>query len=102
MDPARRVAVLLPSRQEGSMAIAVSVVGFDTAKNVFQVHGVDPREETVLRRRLRRSQVADFFQRLTPCLIGMEATRGEHDWGRVLGAFGHDVRLMAPQLSSRI
>ena len=57
------------------MAIAVSVVGFDTAKNVFQVHRMDRWGETVLRRRLRRSQVADFFQRLTPCLIGMEATR---------------------------
>jgi transposase len=79
------------------MAIAVSVVGFDTAKNVFQVHRMDRWGETVLRRRLRRSQVADFFQRLTPCLIGMEATRGAHYWGRVLRAFGHDVRLMAPQ-----
>jgi transposase len=49
------------------------------------------------RRRLRRVQVAEFFQQLAPCLLGMEATRGAHYWARVLRAYGHDVRLIAPQ-----
>jgi len=44
------------------MAIEMRVVGLDIAKNVFQVHGVDRRGETVLRKRLRRSQVGDFFR----------------------------------------
>jgi transposase len=79
------------------MAIEVSVVGFDIAKNVFQVHGVDRRGAAVLRRRLRRAQVAEFFRQLRPCLVGMEATRGAHYWARVLRAFGHEVRLIAPQ-----
>ncbi len=79
------------------MAIEVRVVGFDIAKNVFQVHGVDRRGAAVLRRRLRRAQVAEFFRQLTSCLVGMEATRGAHYWARVLRGFGHDVRLIAPQ-----
>jgi len=73
------------------------VVGLDIAKNVFQVHGVDRRGETVLRKRLRRSQVGDFFRQQIPCLIGIEATQGAHYWARVLRTFGHEVRLVAPQ-----
>src|SRR5438477_5647252 len=73
------------------------VVGLDIAKNVFQVHGVDRRGETVLRKRLRRSQVGDFFRQQIPCLIGIEATQGAHYWARVLRTLGHEVRLIAPQ-----
>jgi transposase len=79
------------------MAIEMKVVGLDVAKNVFQVHGVDRRGETVLRKRLRRSQVAEFFRHQTPCVIGIEATQGAPYWARVLRAFGHEVRLVAPQ-----
>lgn len=75
----------------------MKVVGLDVAKNVSQVHGADCRGETVLRRWLRRSQVADFFRRQTPCVIGIEATQGAHYWARVLRAFGHEVRLVGPQ-----
>jgi len=79
------------------MAIEVSVVGLDIAKNVFQVHGADRHGQAVLRKRLRRSQVSTFFEQLAPCLVGMEATRSAHYWARVLTAYGHDVRLIAPQ-----
>jgi len=70
------------------MTIKMSVVGLDIAKNVFQVHGVDRRGETVLRKRLRRSQVAEFFRQRIPCLIGIEATQGAHYWVRVLRMLG--------------
>jgi transposase len=79
------------------MAIEMRVVGLDVSKNVFQVHGVNRRGETVLRKRLRRSQVAEFFRHQTPCLIGIEATQGAHYWARVLRGLGHEVRLLAPQ-----
>lgn len=77
--------------------MAIRVIGFDTAKHVFQVHGVDASGRTVLRKRLRRSQVADFFRSLSPCVVGMEATRGAHHWARLIGSFGHEVRLISPQ-----
>jgi transposase len=75
----------------------ITTVGVDLAKNVFQVHGVDARGRTVLTRQLRRKQLASFFARLEPCLVGMEATSGAHYWARVLGALGHEVKMMAPQ-----
>jgi hypothetical protein len=59
----------------------VTTVGIDLAKNVFQVHGVDARGKVVLRRQLRREQVAAFFVNLPPCLIGMESCASAHHWG---------------------
>lgn len=75
----------------------VCTIGLDIAKNVFQGHGVDERGKSVLRRRLRRNQVAAFFANLPRCLVGIEASGGAHYWARVLSRSGHEVRLMAPQ-----
>ena len=77
--------------------MAVKVVGLDTAKHVFQVHGADATGRALLRKRLRRGQVSDFFANLPKCLVGLEATRGAHYGARVVGTFGHEVRLIAPQ-----
>jgi len=71
-------------------------IGLDLAKSVFQVHGVDAEGRVVVRRQLRRSQLLAFFQRLGPCLVGMEACAGAHHWAREFGAMGHEVRLMPP------
>lgn len=71
-------------------------VGLDLAKSVFQVHGVDAEGRVVVRRQLRRSRVLGFFERLGPCLVGMEACSGAHHWARELAGFGHEVRLMPP------
>ena len=75
----------------------ITTVGIDLAKNVFQVHGVNEHGKTVLKKQLKRDQVAEFFATLPPCLIGMEACGSAHHWARKLSAFGHDVKLMAPQ-----
>ncbi len=75
----------------------ITTVGIDLAKNVFQVHGIDERGKPVLRKQLRRTQVAKFFGNLPPCVIGMEACASAHHWGRTLQQFGHTVRLMASQ-----
>ena len=75
----------------------ITAVGIDLAKNMFQVHGVDERGKAVLRRQLRRAQIAVFFGNLPPCVIGMEACASAHHWGRTLQRLGHTVRLMAPQ-----
>ncbi|ATG37856.1 transposase (plasmid) [Phaeobacter piscinae] len=54
----------------------ITTVGVDLAKSVFQVHGIDAEGAVVLRRQLRRSQMLEFFQRLMPCLVGMEGRQG--------------------------
>lgn len=72
----------------------ISTIGLDIAKHVFQVHGVDTEGAVVVRRKLRRDDVATFFGSLPPCLIGIEACATGHHWARVLMALGHEVRLM--------
>jgi transposase len=74
----------------------VSTIGIDLAKNVFQVHGTDALGKTVLVRRLRRRQVIEFFSKLAPCLVGMEACATAHHWARELTKLGHTVRLIPP------
>ncbi len=75
----------------------ITTVGLDLAKSVFQVHGIDAQGDVVVRKRLTRSRVLDFFSKLEPCLVGMEACGTAHHWAREIGALGHEVRLMPPQ-----
>src|ERR1700726_4613886 len=82
-------------RRERHMKI--TTVGIDLAKNVFQVHGVDERGKTVLRKQLKRKDVVSFFANVGPCLVGMEACGSAHYWARKLTALGHTAHLMAPQ-----
>ena len=74
----------------------ITTIGLDIAKSVFQVHGVDADGEVVVRRQLKRRQVLAFFQKLPPCLVGIEACASSHHWSRELQALGHTVRLMPP------
>src|SRR6201987_695786 len=75
---------------------AVTTIGLDIAKSVFQVHGVDADGNVVVRRQLRRGRVLAFFQKLPPCLAGIEACASSHYWSRELQVLGHTVRLMPP------
>lgn len=75
----------------------ITTIGIDLAKNVFQVHGIDAQGKAVLKKQLKRDQMAMFFSNLPPCLIGMEACGSAHYWARKLQGFGHTVRLIAPQ-----
>jgi transposase len=74
----------------------ISMIGLDLAKNVFQLHGIDGAGRTVLRRQLRRGAVEKFFAQLPPCTVGMEACGSAHHWARVIGSYGHQVKLMPP------
>ena len=74
----------------------VTTIGLDIAKSVFQVHGVDAAGQVVVRRQLKRRYVLAFFEKLPPCLIGIEACASSHHWSRELQALGHTVRLMPP------
>jgi transposase len=85
-----------PSEKEPTMS-EITAIGLDTAKSVFQVHGVDGNHQTVLRRQLKRRQVLPFFAKLPPCLIGIEACSASHHWSRELSRLGHTVRLIPPR-----
>jgi transposase len=75
---------------------AITTIGLDIAKSVFQVHGVDAEGRVVIRRQLKRRYVLTFFQKMAPCLVGIEACASAHHWSRELQALGHTVRLMPP------
>ncbi len=75
----------------------ITRIGIDLVKQVFQVHGMDRFEQVVKRKQLRRAQLLNYFRKLPPCLIGMEACGGAHYWARELVKLGHEVRLIAPQ-----
>ena len=101
MAPLRHLSAKLlcdriSSEWEPSMG-EVTTIGLDLAKQVFQVHGVDAKGATVLRKQLRRAQVLAFFSRLPPCLVGLEACATAHYWARELRALSHEVRLMPAQ-----
>jgi len=67
----------------------VTTIGLDIAKSVFQLHGVDAAGQLVIRRQLKRRYVLAFFQKLTPCLVGIEACGSSHHWSREFTALGH-------------
>ena len=75
---------------------AITTIGLDIGKSVFQVHGVDAAGQVVMRRQLKRRYVLKFFEKLAPCLVGIEACASSHHWSRELHALGHIVRLMPP------
>jgi transposase len=75
----------------------VTTVGVDLAKRVFQAHGVNTQGQVVVRKRLSRAQLKAYFSALPPALVGMEACASGHYWARVLGSYGHQVRLIPPQ-----
>src|SRR5262245_31536636 len=74
----------------------VTTIGLDIAKSVFQVHGVDAAGQVVVRRQLKRRYVLALFEKLPPCLVGIEACASSHHWSRELQALGHTVRPMPP------
>jgi transposase len=75
---------------------AITTIGLDIAKSVFQVHSVDAEGNVVFRRQLKRRYVLAFFQKLPPCLVGIEACASSHYWSGELQALGHKIRLMPP------
>src|SRR6202795_5299128 len=84
-------------RSQGSRPMTIIRIGLDTAKHVFQVHGVDENEQPVLRRQVRRSEMEKFFGKLAPMRMGLEACGASHHWARVLRGLGHAVVLLPPQ-----
>ena len=75
----------------------ITIIGIDLAKSVFQLHGIDSYGKVLIKKQIKRAQMAEYFVNLKPCLIGMEACGSAHHWARKLESFGHTVKLMPPQ-----
>ena len=77
--------------------VDVRVIGLDIAKSVFQLHGLDGAGAIVLQKRLTRARLLPFFEKLPPCLVGIEACATSHYWAREIARLGHEVKLMPAQ-----
>ena len=80
-----------------SVKSELAFLGIDLAKQSFQLHGVDHRGVTVLKKKLTRTKLSEFIAQLPVCTIGMEACGGSNHWTRVFERFGHTVHMIAPQ-----
>jgi transposase len=83
------VGVIKSATEREDIHHAITTIGIDLAKTVFQLHAVDADGATVNRKRLRRAEVLSFVSGLEPCLIGMEACARSHYRARELAKFGH-------------
>src|SRR6476646_5350382 len=72
----------------------ITTVGVDLAKSVFSVHAVSVNKKIVLRKTVRRDKLMERIAALPPCLIGMEACGGAHEWARQFQRHGHRVGIM--------
>jgi len=77
--------------------MTIVVLGVDLGKNVCSLVGLDGSGRVVVRRRVRREALERFVGGLPRCIVAMEACCGAHHLGRMLGAQGHEVRLMSPE-----
>ena len=77
--------------------MSLTMIGLDTAKSVFQLHGVDAAGQAVLKRKLRRDELMTFFEQQPSCLVVMGACGAAYHWGRALIGLGHTVKLVAPE-----
>src|SRR5277367_2344291 len=82
-------AVKAPTIRRSQVMQTITTIGLDIAKSVFQVHGVDNDGKVVIRRKLKRRYVLAFFEKLQPCLVGIEACASSHHWSRELQVLGH-------------
>lgn len=69
-------------------------IGMDTAKSVFQIHGVDENQAVVVRRQFRRAEMIRYFGKLPPTLVAIKSCGSSHHWARLLQSFGHEVKLI--------
>src|ERR1700682_5388051 len=77
--------------------MSIRMIGLDTAKTVFQIHGVDEAGKAEIRRKLRRNDLIAFFEKQATCTVVMEACGAAHHWTRMLTGLGHSVKLIAPE-----
>jgi transposase len=75
----------------------ITLIGIDTAKQVFHLVGIDQAGKYVWRRRLSRAKLLPALAQIEPCVVVLEACGASHHWARQIAACGHEARLIAAQ-----
>jgi len=84
-----------PSNKEEKTMKEIKTIGLDLAKNVFHLVACNEYGKIIMKKKLKRQQILNFFANLQVCLIGTEACAGSHYWGRELRALGHEVHWLS-------
>src|SRR5437763_2391704 len=71
-----------------------TIIGIDIGKEVFHLVGFGADGKITFRRKIRRLGLKDAFERLAPCIVGMEACLSAHFVSRTLRALGHEPRII--------
>jgi transposase len=77
--------------------MSISMIGMDTAKSAFHLHGVDAQGKVLLKRKVKRDELIGFFEQQPRCTVVMEACGAAHHWARVISGLGHEVKLIASE-----
>jgi transposase len=77
--------------------MSISMIGMDTAKSAFHLHGVDAQGKVLLKRKVKRDELIGFFEQQPRCTVVMEACGAAHHWARVISGLGHEVKLTASE-----
>jgi transposase len=80
--------------QAGSGSPAPTVVGLDIGKEVFHIVGFSSDGKLAFRRKIKRLALTETFEKLAPCIVGMEACLSAHFVSRTLRALGHEPRII--------
>ena len=80
--------------ETASKTAPLAVIGVDIGKEVFHLVGLGVDGKTAFRRRIRRLGLKDAFEKLPPCIVGMEACLSAHFVSRTLRALGHEPRII--------
>lgn len=90
------------SSTEGAAVNEITLVGVDLGKHVFHLCCQDGNGDAVMRKKVVRSQIFDFFGNLPPCTVAMEACPGSHFLSRQVARMGHAPRLISPASCERL
>jgi transposase len=77
----------------------IATLGIDLAKSSFALHGVESLGKVVLQKNVSRKKLPEVIVNLLPSLIVMEACASAHYWARLFKLYGHEVKLMQPNLA---
>ena len=77
--------------------MTIALVGLDLAKDIFHIHAVDEKGREILRKKLYRDEVKEYFANLQSSRIVMEACGGSNYWAREIESLGHKTELISPQ-----
>ena len=75
-------------------AAALVSIGIDIGKEIFHIVGLGADGKIAFRGKVKRLALRAAFEKLPPCIVGMEACLSAHFVSRMLRGLGHEPRII--------